>query len=155
VGMHLHAWNSPPLQPLTHDDFGFQPYLTEYPEALMREKIRRLTALLEDRFERSMVSHRGGRWAFDPRYAALLIEAGDRVDCSVTPGIDWRRSRGAPDGHGGPDYRGFPERAYFLDPADIAEPTCGALLEVPVTVRCGPLYRLAPWIYQVPVLRRA
>src|SRR6266478_50265 len=25
IGMHLHAWNSPPLVPLTVDDFRFQP----------------------------------------------------------------------------------------------------------------------------------
>src|ERR1700675_1374261 len=33
IGMHLHAWNSPPLVPLTRDDFHYQPYLIEYPEA--------------------------------------------------------------------------------------------------------------------------
>src|SRR5262252_5784664 len=27
IGMHLHAWNSPPIVPLTSDDFRFQPYL--------------------------------------------------------------------------------------------------------------------------------
>jgi hypothetical protein len=155
VGMHLHAWNSPPLVPLTDDDFRHQPYLTEFPERVMREKIKRMTHLLEDKFERRMVSHRGGRWAFDRRYASLLLEAGYRVDCSVTPGIDWSRSRGAPAGTGGPDYREFPDRAYFLDPADIAQPTCGDLLEVPVTIRVGDLYRLVPWAYQIPVLRRA
>jgi len=27
IGMHLHAWNSPPLLPLTDDDFRHQPFL--------------------------------------------------------------------------------------------------------------------------------
>lgn len=67
VGMHLHAWNSPPLVQLTGDDFRFQPYLIEYPEPVMREKIRTLTRLLEDRFGCEMVSHRAGRVAFDGR----------------------------------------------------------------------------------------
>src|SRR5256885_9751134 len=30
IGMHLHAWNSPPLLPLTDDDLRHQPYLIEY-----------------------------------------------------------------------------------------------------------------------------
>ncbi|HET6491473.1 MAG TPA: deacetylase, partial [Burkholderiales bacterium] len=51
VGMHLHAWNSPPLEPLTDDDFRYQPYLIEYPAPVMKEKIRTLTHLLEDRFD--------------------------------------------------------------------------------------------------------
>src|SRR5262245_11322980 len=50
IGMHLHAWNSPPIVPLTDDDFHFQPYLVEYPEPVMREKVKRMTALLEDTF---------------------------------------------------------------------------------------------------------
>src|SRR5271170_3369343 len=27
IGMHLHAWNSPPIEPLTPDDDRFHPYL--------------------------------------------------------------------------------------------------------------------------------
>src|SRR5687768_1169119 len=29
IGMHLHAWNSPPLVPLTDDDFHHVPYLAQ------------------------------------------------------------------------------------------------------------------------------
>ena len=36
IGMHLHAWNSPPLVPLTSDDFRFHPYLIEYPEVQVK-----------------------------------------------------------------------------------------------------------------------
>src|SRR5208283_4588444 len=32
IGMHLHAWNSPPIIPLTDNDYSYQPYLIEYPE---------------------------------------------------------------------------------------------------------------------------
>src|SRR2546426_950788 len=107
VGMHLHAWNSPPLIPLTSDDFWFCPYLIEYPEAVMKEKIRTLTRLLEDRFSQEMISHRAGRWAFDARYAAILLDEGYGVDCSVTPGVDWRGNPGDPHGNGGSNYTGF------------------------------------------------
>lgn len=155
IGMHLHAWNSPPLYSLTGNDFCYQPYLIEYPEPVMREKIGFMTRLLEERFGRRVASHRAGRWAFDGRYAAMLIEEGYRVDCSVTPGVDWRSSPGDPCGNGGADYTAFPERPYFLDPRDISAPGAGALLEAPMTVRASGLHRRAPWMYRVPLLRRA
>jgi len=153
IGMHLHAWNSPPLHALTADDYRHQPYLIEYPAPIMKNKIRTLTALLEERFGRRMVSHRAGRWAFDGRYAAMLLDAGYRVDCSVTPGVDWRGTKGAPQGHGGTDYTRFPDRPYFMSPADISKPAGSGLLEVPMTVRSGRLYRRMPWAYHVPVVR--
>lgn len=155
IGMHLHAWNSPPLVPLTHDDFRFQPYLIEYPESVMKEKIHTLTRLLVNRFDEKMVSHRAGRWAFDGRYAAMLIDEGYRVDCSVTPGVNWRGSLGDPRGNGGSDYTAFPERPYFLHPSDISVPATGGLLEVPMTIRSSRLYQRAPWAYRTPLLRRA
>lgn len=154
VGMHLHAWNSPPLRPLTGNDFGFRPYLIEYPEPVMREKIHTLTRLLEDRFERRMVSHRAGRWALDGRYAAMLLDAGYRVDCSVTPGIDWSANLGHPQGGGGSDYADFPDRPYFLDCSDISARASSGLLEVPMTVRASALYRRARVAYRIPFLRR-
>ena len=153
IGMHLHAWNSPPLHPLTDDDFHHQPYLIEYPAAVMKEKIKTMTGLLEDRFNRRMVSHRAGRWAFDGRYAAMLLDLGYRVDCSVTPDIDWSGTPGAPDGSGGSDYTDFPHHPYFMSPADIAAPVSAGLLEVPMTVHLGALYRRAPWMYRLPVVR--
>jgi hypothetical protein len=155
IGMHLHAWNSPPLAPLTNDDFRYQPYLIEFPEAMMKRKIRTLTRLLEDRFDQKVISHRAGRWAFDGRYAAMLIDEGYCVDCSVTPGMDWRGNPGDPGGTGGSDYTAFPDRPYFLDPANISQPTRGALLEVPMTIRTSGLYQSAPWAYRIPLLRRA
>lgn len=154
VGMHMHAWNSPPLEALTPDDLAHHPYLTEFPKAVMRRKIATLTDLLEERFACKMVSHRAGRWGFDGRYATILIEHGYRVDCSVTPGVDWSSRSGDPLSGGGPDYSRFSRRPYFLDPADIAEPASSGLLEVPVTIRPGTLYTHARWPYSVPLVRR-
>jgi len=155
IGMHLHAWNSPPLVPLTSDDFHHQPYLVEYPDTVMKEKIKVVTRLLEDRFDQAMLSHRAGRLGFDGRYAAMLLEEGYRVDCSVSPGLDWRGTLGDPRGNGGTDYRHFPHDPYFLSPTDISAPTRVGLLEVPMTIRPSGLYRKAPWIYRVPLLRQA
>jgi hypothetical protein len=138
IGMHLHAWDSPPYVPLTDDDVGHHPFLTEYPVAVMRDKIRAQTRLLEDVFGIPMRSHRAGRWSFDERYAGILIEEGYVVDCSVTPHISWRANKGNPRGNGGTDYTAFPEEPYFVDPLDIRRPGSSPLLEVPLTVMLRP-----------------
>jgi hypothetical protein len=134
IGMHLHAWNNPPIVPLTNDDFGCLPFLVEYPDAVMREKIHVLTSTLELTFQTRMVSHRAGRWNIDRRYAAMLIEAGYAVDCSVTPRVSWASYAGDPAGRGGADYRGFPDEPYWIDPSDISRPGRSPLLEVPMTI---------------------
>lgn len=132
VGMHLHAWSSPPAHALGSDDAARMPYLIEYPTAVLKAKVREMTARLEDLFGHKMVSHRAGRWAMDERYAEALIEEGYRIDCSVTPYVSWRGDKGARSG--GTDYRAFPDRAYFLDPNDISRPGASPLLEAPMTV---------------------
>ena len=134
IGMHLHAWNSPPLQPLTADDYNCQPFLIEYPEPVMREKLVHLTGLLEDRFAVKMRSHRAGRWAFNAAYARILLDLGYTVDCTVTPGIDWSPNLGDPKGRGGSDYRGFPSEPYYLDIDCLSRPGGSPLLEVPMTI---------------------
>jgi hypothetical protein len=134
IGMHLHAWNSPPLEALTADDARTNPYLIEYPPRVMREKIHRLTATLEDALNVKMISHRAGRWAFDERYAELVLDEGYRVDCSVTPLVSWKTSLGNPSGRGGRDYTHFPHEPYWVDLDDISRPGTSDLLEVPVTI---------------------
>lgn len=135
IGMHLHAWNSPPDHPATDAGGRDKAYLIEYPDAVMKAKVDFMTGLLEDTFGVKMRSHRAGRWAFDTRYAALLLEYGYQVDCSVTPHVDWSRTPGVRGGKGGTDYRAFPRTAYFIDPADISRPGTSGLLEIPMTTR--------------------
>jgi hypothetical protein len=144
IGMHLHAWNSPPLVPLTDDDFVHQPYLIEYSDEVMQQKLAFMTDLLQDRFSVPMRSHRAGRWGLDARYASWLSAHGYVVDCSVTPGISWRDSKGDPKGQGGPDYRNFSDRPYFMALDDIRRAGASPLLELPLTVaqkRTLPLVR--------------
>ena len=135
VGMHLHAWNSPPLTPLTDDDWRHKPYLIEYPTDQIRAKVDHMTKLLEDAFQTKMLSHRAGRWAFNEYYASLLLEYGYQVDCSVTPRVNWQFSPGNPQGNGGTDYTRFPSQAYFIDPQNIAKPGASPLLEVPMSIQ--------------------
>ena len=130
IGMHLHAWDSPPLAAGP----GGQAYLIEYPEPIMREKIAYMTDLLAEKFERTPVSHRAGRWAFDQRYARALVDFGYTADCSVTPHVSWAPYKGDPDGDGGTDFRGFPDLPYFIDLDCIDRPGNSTLLEVPMSI---------------------
>lgn len=133
IGMHLHAWNSPPIVPLTRDDNSYHPYLTEYTAPIMQEKINYMTDLLEDTFGVKMTSHRAGRWGLNEVYASILAERGYTVDCSVTPLTSWAEHLGDPDQHGGPNYTNFPLFPYFMDLSDISRPGNSSLLEIPVT----------------------
>jgi hypothetical protein len=154
IGMHLHAWNSPPKVALTRDDMHHQPFLTDYPDDVMEAKVDHLTRLLRARFGPGVISHRGGRWAMDARYARLLVRYGYRVDCSVTPGVDWSTTPGAPAGRGGPDYREFPQRPYRVDLDHIERAGDSPLLEVPMSVMPSALCRRLPWAYSLPGVRR-
>lgn len=158
IGMHLHAWHSPPGDPLTNDDYLWHPFLIEFPEPAILQKVGYLTRLLEDAFERRMISHRAGRWAFDEIYARALVANGYRVDCSVTPRIAWRSEADAPAGIVGSDYRDFRDDAYFLDVDDIREAGSSPLLEIPMTVRGaarnGHLAALARSLARLPFARR-
>jgi hypothetical protein len=116
----------------------------------MRDKVAVMTDLLEETFGTRMLSHRAGRWAFNEVYARLLVARGYRVDCSVTPHVCWA-------GAGGSDYTGFPERAYFPDPADLRRNGNSPLLEVPMTIlpaRWAMARALHRWARRAPELCR-
>lgn len=157
IGMHLHAWNSPPLVPLTPDDMQAQPFLTEYPAEVVEAKVAHMARLLRERFECEIVSYRGGRWALDATCAQALVRHGIRVDCSVTPDVRWQRARLPAEGPREAavvDYRGFGTRPYFLDLNDPRRAGDSALLEVPMTVLPSSLYQHLPRAYSVPLVRR-
>ncbi|MCC8366972.1 polysaccharide deacetylase family protein [Xenorhabdus sp. PB61.4] len=135
IGMHLHAWNSPPIVPLTNNDMHYKPYLIEYPKDQIKAKIELMTNLLEEKLQTKMVSHRAGRWAFNEYYAQLLVEYGYQVDCSVTPKVNWNFTKGDPNGNGGTDYSHFPSQAYFMDLQDISKEGDSALLQVPMSIQ--------------------
>lgn len=145
VGMHLHAWHSPPDYALTSDDWRFQPYLIEYPDNILRDKVHFMTDLLEDKFQTKMLSHRAGRWAFDKRYAKILADLGYQIDCSVTPRVNWQYTLGDPTGNGGVDYSHFPRTAYFMDPEDISKPGNSSLLQIPMSTE----YKYSAFINQL------
>jgi len=136
IGCHPHAWHSPPEYHLTSDDYRNRPYLLEYPDDLIRQKVQYLTKLLEDTFGIKMVTHRAGRWAMNGVYAKILAENGYKVDCSVTPYTLWNAEKRPPGDCLCPeiDYRQFPTKPYYLDERDISVPGKLPILEVPVTI---------------------
>ena len=137
IGMHLHAWNSPPSYSLTGKDSFYMPYLIEYPEEIMYKKVTFLTEYLQSVFGVKITSHRAGRWGFNSTYARMLVENGYLVDSTITPHISWERSVGDPKQSGGTNYYDFPENCYWIDFNDISkQDVTSPLLEVPVTVTC-------------------
>jgi hypothetical protein len=135
IGLHVHAWDSPPI---VNGDFNprfHHVYLFELSDEIIAAKINFLTNLLKEAFETVPVSHRAGRWGFDERIARTLVSAGYLVDCSVTPGVSWKRYKGSPKGNGGSDYFGFPKHPYFMDLSNISQSGDSQLLEVPVTIK--------------------
>lgn len=136
IGCHPHAWHNPPEYHLTSDDFKNRPYLLEYPEDIMKQKILYLTKLLEDTFSKKMLSHRAGRWGMNATYAKILVETGYKVDCSVTPYMIWNAEMRP---LGDPlcpeiDYRHYPTKPYYLHESDISLHGRMPLLEIPVTI---------------------
>jgi len=127
LGMHLHAWNTPPEYVLKREEKG-APYLIEYPDSVMEEKIDFLTETIKKNTGIRPVSHRAGRWATNDTYFQLLKKYGYQVDCSVTPHQDWTGHVGATFQSAGSNYMESEESAYWLDENKT-------LLEVPLTIR--------------------
>lgn len=121
VGLHLHAWNNPPLFDIG-TQYGGNPYLIEFPKQIMYDKFDVLYRLYCDRLGHKPTSHRSGRWAMNEHYFEMLQYYGITVDCSVTPGVDWSNSKGA--FIGGTDYTNSPSTSYYV----------GSVCEVPHTV---------------------
>lgn len=123
IGVHLHAWNNPPIVELDGPLDGC-PYLIEYPENVMREKFKTIYDILCDKFYVKPVVHRAGRWAMNESYFKILKEFGIIVDCSYTPGINWSNAKGV--SRGGADYTNVPNKAFS---------TYDGIVEVPATLR--------------------
>lgn len=122
IGVHLHAWNNPPIYELL-GPYHNNPYLIEYPKEVMRGKFKTIYNTIVERFGITPVSHRSGRWAMDDRYFKILKEFDIKVDCSYTPGVDWSSSTGVT--MGGSNYKNQPNHIQTI---------CG-ILEVPATIR--------------------
>lgn len=141
LGTHLHAEFAEPE--------AFEPAVTSavqshYDRETERQKLAYLTGLFAQSFGQAPRSFRAGRFGIGRHSLALLQELGYTVDSSVTPHKDWSRI-----GASEASFRNAPTQPYWpvLDQPAVAAQTAGTLLEVPVTIRPGPLGRLlGRWI---------
>lgn len=131
IGIHIHAWNNPPLYQLEKKYDG-NPFLIEYPLDVMREKFKITYNLFVEKFKTNPVSHRAGRWIMDERYFTLLEEFNVNVDCSYTPFISWANTQG--ETQNGCDYTDVNYKAHYK----------GNVLEVPMTIRRRRLLSTGP-----------
>lgn len=122
IGVHLHAWNNPPLYQLD-GPYTNNPYLIEYPTDIMKSKFDYIYNLLVKQFGIKPISHRAGRWAMDDRYFTILKDYGIKVDCSYTPGVNWSKATGVT--RGGSDYSQESKTCQLIN----------GILEVPATIR--------------------
>ena len=129
VGTHLHPWVNPPFE----DELTLaNSFAGNLPAALERAKLETLTETIEQAMGRRPTVYRAGRYGVGPNTARLLEEAGYEADVSVRPLHDYS-------GEGGPDFRGFGVRPYWVGP----------LLEVPLTSAfVGGLRRLGGRLYK-------
>lgn len=123
VGIHIHAWNNPPMYNLDRKYSG-NAYLIEYPREIMHEKFAVTYNLIKERIGVAPVTHRAGRWVMNDDYFQLLEEFGIKIDCSMTPGISWGTTPGTTIA-GGSDYSAIENKAFKK----------GNILEVPVTIQ--------------------
>ena len=107
VGLHVHALNNPPIYKLDGEDKRRNPYLIEYPEKVMFEKIKVLKDTIETNFECKTLSHRAGRWTINQKYIDMLIDLGIVYDCTVTPSLNWENNSGVTEGSKGSNYLQF------------------------------------------------
>lgn len=122
IGMHLHAWNTPPIVE-KKQRYGGLPYITEYSEQIIYEKHHYLKTEIEKSLDVSPKTYRAGRWATNNELFKVLDNLGFIADCSVTPGISWENCPGSTV-DGGNDYRSFLNKAYCLT---------DTMVEVPLT----------------------
>lgn len=137
IGMHMHAWNTPPIYHLPFNRKGHNPYAGEYPRKILWQKMQIMTDTIEKAFGVKPSSHRGGRWYIDSWYIRALLQLGYQVDCSVTPGISWSSTIG--NTMYGPDYSDFPKNVYFMNSRNLSKPvkrggSSTSILQIPPTI---------------------
>jgi len=123
VGGLLDPVAVPPLVELGPLAEGRRPFLTDFPESVMEEKLTWFATSLESAMGHRAVSIRATRPSVDDRYYTLLAKHGFKVDLTVAPHAKIDTS----------DFSGYSEKPYL---------TPQGIFEIPRTVRrhkYGPL----------------
>ena len=143
IGAHLHPWTNPPI-------FEYEKEQHLYPSSLsdadFKSKLVALTDKIEKNFGKRPTSYRAGRWGFKESHADILRQLGYKVDCSISPKINWAERKDKLSNFRGPDFRAYsPQPFYFSN----------GLLEVPVTILYTGIFhkeknRLVEWFTMLP-----
>ncbi len=141
VGVQLHPWVSPPHNEEVNERNSFAGNL---PPALEQAKFSNLRNAIAENFGSAPLIYRAGRYGVGPNTAEILSDGGIAIDSSVRSCFDYSSQ-------GGPNFREFPVRPYWLDRSN-------GLMELPLTtVYWGLLHQLGAWLYpqmwRVPRLR--
>ncbi|MBS1716538.1 MAG: hypothetical protein JSS72_02255 [Armatimonadetes bacterium] len=149
IGLHIHAWNTPPIKPLTRNDDIYLPYLHDFSEDLISDKLDYVIEAIRTNIGVTPVSYRGGRWGLDGRTARILASKGITADCSITPHVNWDRHDRDPDAQSakGLYYFNAPEQPYFLSEEDVTKPGNLPILELPFTT-VPPKNAIGKWLRQ-------
>ena len=141
VGVQLHPWVSPPHDEEVNQHNSFAGNL---PASLEQAKFRKLRDAIAENFGAPPLIYRAGRYGVGPNTADILSSGGIAIDSSVRSCFDYSSQ-------GGPNFREFPLRPYWLDRSK-------GLMELPLTtVYWGVLRQIGGWLYpqmwRVPRLR--
>ncbi|MCI5046753.1 MAG: glycosyltransferase [Aquisalinus sp.] len=118
LGLHLHAWVTPPFE---GEHTPYTSYQCNLPEDLHRRKLETLVSAFKAAFGFAPLSHRAGRYGVSPMVHEHLIEAGIPYDFSPAAGFDLSQD-------GGPDFSASGNKPWWRQEYDG-----GKLLCVPVT----------------------
>lgn len=120
IGAHLHPWVNPPYDEEVNEPNSYPGNL---PASLESAKLLALTRAIEAAFAIRPTMYKAGRYGIGANTVAILRELGYRIDLSVVPHTDFSRQSG-------PDFRGWPDRPYWLDQTLLELPLsrgfCGA-----------------------------
>jgi hypothetical protein len=137
IGIQLHPWVNPPFEEEVNQ---FNSFAGNLAEPLERAKLMLLRDTIERNFSVPPQIYRAGRYGVGPNTAAILADAGVRIDTSVRTNFDYSYG-------GGGNFRHHRLDPYWLDRER-------GLLELPLTtVFWGPLRQIGSWLY--PRLWRA
>lgn len=130
IGAHLHAWNTPPFQPVpgrAGDERGHTYYQSELTPERFRAKLEVLHRAVAAIAGVRPRSFRAGRFGIDAATLRELIAMGYEVDTSVAPLEEFGADRG-------PDFRNAPQHPYRPARHDVRKRGDLPIVEIPVSV---------------------
>jgi hypothetical protein len=117
IGAHLQPWDNPPFFERKTDENSYPGNL---PFQLEREKLLRLSRIIEKNIGVRPRIYKAGRYGVGRATAQILAELGYQIDLSVVPGTDLTRQFG-------PDFSHCGAHPYWFGQAP-------ALLEIPMSI---------------------